>query len=98
MFGKKLSFYMCKDYFMTHVKALDYHVTVDSENCFVVEIANGSRKINVTLTSYKRGKVSIDITDSYGILRIPKYETSKFDDFKVAIINSCSKILSEVNK
>ena len=98
MFGNRISFYECRDYFKTNVKCFDYSVTEDSPSCFVVDILNGSRKITVTISSYKRGKVAIDIVDSYGIIRIPKDDLSKFDDFKMAIINSCNKIQKEFGK
>lgn len=93
MFGKKISFYECKDYIISNIKAFDFNVDENSQKCFSVKITQGSRVIVITISSYKRNKVNVDILDSYGIIRIPKEDFSKMEEFKTFIVNSCNKIL-----
>jgi hypothetical protein len=97
MFGKKISFYECKDYFLTHIRAIKYNITADTPNCFSVSCVSGSRHIDVTIGNYKRNKVTIDIIDSFGLIRIPKQEAKTIEGFREFIVNDFTKIMSELN-
>lgn len=98
MFGKKLSFYECKDYFITHIRSFDYTVLADTNSCFCVRAEKGSRFITITINNFKKGQVVVDITDSFGMLRIPKEKFSKESEYRMFIINSCTSIQKELNK
>lgn len=97
MFGKKISFYECRDYFLTHIHAIKYDITADTPTCFAVSCVSGSRHIDVTIGNYKRNKVTIDIIDSFGLIRIPKQEAKTIKEFREFIVNDLTKIMSGLN-
>jgi hypothetical protein len=98
MFGKKISFYECKDYFITTARSLNFTEIENSQNCFSVKAMKGSRTITITISSYRRNKVSVDILDSFGLIRIPKEDFFKMEEFRTFIVNSCNQILLELKK
>ena len=95
LFGSKISFYECKDYLITQFKLFDLEIYSETENSLSIKLFCRSRVVTITIHQVAKGKVYLDVEDSYFILRIPRGEFKKFDDYKQAIINIQSKIAND---
>lgn len=95
LFGNKISLYECKDYLLTQFKLFDPQIYSETENSLAIKLFCRSRVVTITIQQIAKGKVYLDVDDSYFILRIPRGEFKKFDDYKQAIICVQSKIAND---
>lgn len=95
LFGSKISFYECKDYLLTQFKLFDPKIYSETENSLSIKLFYRSRVVTITIHQVAKGKVYLDVEDSYFILRIPRGEFKKFDDYKQAVITIQSKIAND---
>ena len=77
-----------------NLKQLDYNKTNETTNSIQFKVTNKSRIITFDL-KYSAGKVVVDITDSFFILRIPRECFNDIEKYKKFIIQTMSKIYNE---
>lgn len=94
IFFSKLSFQQCKDYLFTNIKNLDACVISETTQSVEYQISKSKRQITIKLT-YVSGKVTIDVSDNFYLMHVPRLTFKKFDKYKSAINSLVGSIYDE---
>lgn len=92
MFGSKISFIECRDILQNYLIQRHPKIITDETNCFTLRIQVDSRDVDISIKSLKRNKVTLDVDDSFGIIRIPRTDFKNIVEFKEFLVNCFGKI------
>ena len=83
MFGKpRLDFLDIRRYVLDNLTEFDYVIKNETESSAEIGIKINSRVITIRLSLYKNKRLTVDVTDSYFLLRIPRAEFKELQDYK----------------
>ena len=83
MFGRpRLDFLDIRRFILDSVSEFDYLVKNETENSAEVDLRINSRNITIRLSLYRNKKLTVDVTDSYYLLRIPRAEFKDMKSYK----------------
>lgn len=85
-FGKKILFYECKDYALTRAVEMQMkpEIKMETKTHFEMVFHKGIRTITVSIFKYSGVPLTVDVHDSYFLLRIPREtftKTTKYKDY-----------------
>ena len=97
MFGRgKMSFYECKQYLIQNLVILNPQLQNETSSTIVYSITQGRRVINIKLAELVKGIITIDVTDSFYLLRIPTEKFKDFQKYKNYTINLINQLAEEL--
>lgn len=74
LFSKKEKLYMynAKDILLTKIGTFDPTTIEDTQNRLCLRIFLKGRFIEISLSEYRKGTITLDVTDSFGFVNIPR--------------------------
>lgn len=80
----KLPFSEAKDKLLSDLDGLQYEIVDENVNFIAIKIpfVKNERYLKITLSSFKSGKVIVDVYDSFYILHIPRQEFKDSVEFR----------------
>ena len=90
MFGKQINFREAKNFLIDMLDGNKFTLKEDTDNYLEIEVTEKKRYIIFKL--YFNKKLTVDITDSYFLLRVPKTTFKKIEKYKEFIVESVNKI------
>lgn len=89
IFSKKIPLQPYKEYLLRMCQISKPTIITDTEGCFTMSINKEGRNISISLNNMmSKGYVTVDVTDIYAIIRIPRTKFSKLEEYKEFCINS----------
>lgn len=90
MFGKQINFREAKNFLIDMLDGNKFTLKEDTDNYLEIEVTEKKRYIIFKV--YFNKKLTVDITDSYFLLRVPKTTFKKIEKYKEFIVESVNKI------
>lgn len=97
MFGKGVYLYETKDFILRNIDHQNYEIEYDTKDCFCASIQVKKRKIQIKASSYKKGSVTIDVIDPFGMIRIPRESFKKREELEAFLLKAIKNIILERN-
>ena len=94
LFKKDLPFVECKEYMELQLRPLNPSTINETTTSITYSIRVKNRTVNVSLISVG-GKMTVDVTDTYFLLRIPKETFNKIDKYRQFVISIAQKLYDE---
>jgi hypothetical protein len=90
LFGKQINFREAKNFLIDMLDGKTFTLKEDTDNYLEIEVTEKKRCIIFKV--YFNKKLTVDITDSYFLLRVPKTTFKKIEKYKEFIVESVNKI------
>ena len=94
LFKKDLPFSECKEYMEVQLRLLNPSTVNETTKSITYSIRVKNRTVNISLISVG-GKVTVDVTDTYFLLRIPRETFNKIDKYRQFVISIAQKLYDE---
>ena len=94
LFKKDLPFGECKEYMELQLRPLNPSTINETTKSITYNIRVKNRTVNISLIGVG-GRMTVDVTDSYFLLRIPKETFNKIDKYKQFVISLAQKLYDE---
>lgn len=97
MFGRsKITFADCKQYLLQNISILNPQLNQETSSTVSYNLIQNKRVITLKIAELSKGIITVDVTDSFYLLRIPNEKFKDFTKYKNYMLNLINKIVTEI--
>ena len=97
LFKKTISFYECKQYLIQNLVILNPQLNQETSSTVSYNLIQNRRVITLKIAELSKGTITVDVTDSFYLLRIPNEKFKDFTKYKNYILNLLSRLATELD-
>ena len=89
----KLYVSQARDELMPRIQCMKHQILEDSDKRFVVSVRVKDREVEIILSEIHRKTVTVDVSDHFGFIRIPRKNFKKINEFKLFVMTEIPKVV-----